>query len=374
MKQLYIGLISGTSLDALDAALTEIEGDRIALRATHSHPIPTELRQRLLSLCLPGDGEIDRLGQAEIDFAALCVQAVSDLLDLAGVDAGAITAIGSHGQTVRHRPPNATAGSGFTLQLGDPNTLAVLTGIDTVADFRRADMALGGQGAPLASGFHRFVFGATDENRAIVNIGGMSNVTLLEADGRIAGCDTGPGNVLMDTWIQSQHNTPFDRDGAWAASGHIDDALLARLMADEYLARKGPKSTGRETYNADFLARQLALAEPVPAVDVQATLLEFTASSIAAGIPPDTDAVYVCGGGAHNRTLMARLGELLGGISLHSTAALGISPDWVEAAAFAWLAHCRVHGLAGNVPEVTGARRAAVLGGIYRGANPVSPQ
>ncbi len=374
MSLLFAGLISGTSLDSLDAALTRIDGDSLQVLQTHSHPIPNTLRQQMLELCLPGDNEIDQLGQTEIDFAMLCSEAVSDLLAAAGISAGDVTAIGSHGQTVRHRPPAAGGAAGFTLQLGDPNTLAALTGIDTVADFRRADMALGGQGAPLASGFHRFAFSKTGENRAVINIGGMSNITTMSANGAISGCDTGPGNVLMDIWIQSQRGHAYDAGGAWAASGTVIGELLATLMDDAYFRLTGPKSTGREAFNADYLHQKTAQHRRADATDIQATLLEFTARTIAGGLgdSEQLDSIYICGGGAHNTALMQRLQQLAPDCNVTTTSALGIDPDWVEAAAFAWLAYCRVNNLAGNVPEVTGASRKAILGGIYSGSLPSS--
>lgn len=372
MSQLFIGLISGTSLDSLDAALTRIDGERLSIVATHAHAIPDTLRDQLLQLCAPGANEIDRLGDAELAFARLCSDAVAQLLQGNRLTAADIVAIGSHGQTVRHRPPTRAGRHGFTLQLGDPNTLAALTGIDVIADFRRMDMALGGQGAPLASGFHRFAFAATDENRAIINIGGMSNITRIDTDGAVSGCDTGPGNVLMDSWIQQQRGEDCDVDGAWAGSGRVDDTLLKILLADEYLSTTGPKSTGRETYNLDYLQQRLNQCGSIDDADVQRTLLEFTARTIVSGIDANTDRVYICGGGAHNKALMARLQALCDSVPVSSTNELGISPDWVEAAAFAWLAWCRLNGVAGNVPAVTGAQRPAILGGIYSAALPAS--
>ncbi|MFC6634474.1 anhydro-N-acetylmuramic acid kinase [Microbulbifer taiwanensis] len=367
MPDLYIGLMSGTSVDSIDAVLVDF-GDEDALKpkihTALGHPIHPPLRDAILALCAPGPSELDRAGQLDRQLGQAFAEAANTLLARAGIDPGDVTAIGSHGQTVRHRPPGTVA-SPFTLQLGDPNTITALTGITTVADFRRRDMALGGQGAPLMPAFHRAAF-ATDRNRAVVNIGGMANITELAADGSVYGYDTGPGNALLDYWIGLHQGQPFDRDGAWAASGRVHSELLNRLMADPYFAAKPPKSTGRETFNASWLEQACSGLELAPA-DVQATLAEVTAASIAEGVHlfADGGELLVCGGGAKNRDLLSRLRRRLPTWSIADTGSYGLDADWLEAVGFAWLARQTLLGLPGNCPGVTGAKQETVLGAIY---------
>lgn len=366
----FIGLMSGTSIDGIDAVLVRFSADAPSIHAAHCEPMPESLRERILSLCSPGENEIDRLGELDIEIGRLCAKAALNVMAQASVPSSEIVAIGSHGQTIRHRPYGDDP---FTLQIGDPNTIAELTGITVVADFRRRDVAAGGQGAPLVPAFHAAMFSSTDESRAVVNIGGMANVTLLPSgDSReIKGFDTGPGNVLLDAWHLRHQGTPLDRDGAWAATGEPDPSLLMRLLADPYFEEAPPKSTGREHFDLDWLEWHLAaLRKAVPPVDVQATLAELTARSIAHSLMKwgeGTKAVYLCGGGTHNSDLRRRIGKALPGVAVHSTVELGIGPDWVEAVAFAWLAQRTLAGLPGNVPAVTGAAHPVVLGGIYPG-------
>jgi anhydro-N-acetylmuramic acid kinase len=350
---LYIGIMSGTSLDGLDIALIEQE-QATRLLASHYVPMPADLRADLLALCSSGPDEIARAALAE----NYC-----QLLQEQGLESAAIRAIGSHGQTVRHEPAR-----GFTLQIGNPALLAELTGICVVGDFRRRDVAAGGQGAPLVPAFHESLFGAVGERLAVLNIGGFSNLSLIEVDQPVAGFDCGPGNVLLDAWIQACEGHAFDRDGAWAATGQVNPLLLLTLLSDPFFKGSGPKSTGREVFNLTWLQQQLATVAPCAEADVQATLLELTARTIVESLrtaQASTDALLVCGGGAHNATLMQRIAALLPGTRVESTAAKGIDPDWVEATAFAWLAHCCLEGIPANRPSVTAAWGLRVLGAIY---------
>ncbi len=366
---LYIGVMSGTSLDSIDAALCEIPADASPrLLASYTHPFPKTLRSELVSLCQPGDNEIERMGRADRELGACYAEAVAELLNAAQVDPARVNAIGCHGQTIRHRPPSASRKSeqAFTLQIGDPNTLAMHSGITTIGDFRRRDIAEGGQGAPLAPAFHRAVFASPTTDRAVVNIGGMANITLLPAGGLCTGFDSGPGNVLMDAWIRQHQGLEYDEGGHWAASGKVDANLLEELLALPYFQQaQGPRSTGREDFDKGLLAD---IPQSTAPVDVQATLLEFTARTIAAplsALPKAPSQLYVCGGGAFNTALMQRLETLLHPTIVASTQQLGIDPQWVEAMAFAWLAQRRLAGLPGNVTSVTGAAKEVMLGAIY---------
>lgn len=366
--------MSGTSVDAVDCALVNCNGPAVTLLAAHQHDIPAPIRQRIASLSRPGENEIERLGALDCELGELFAEAALTLLQDSGTPAGQIMAIGSHGQTVRHHPPSAVAGTaaGFTLQIGDPNTIAERTGITTVADFRRRDIAAGGEGAPLAPAFHAAAMAAKGINRAIVNIGGIANVTLLQGQALCAGFDTGPGNTLLDHWIQRHQHQAYDRGGQWSASGRVLPALLQDLLAHPYFSRSGPRSTGKEAFNLTWLDDCLQHHAGQDPADVQATLAELTAGSIGSGIlraAIDIDEVYLCGGGAHNHDLARRLQARLPGVRQASTAVLGIDPDWVEAMAFAWLAARTLNGLAGNAPAVTGAAGARVLGGIYPGVS-----
>lgn len=359
--QRYLGVMSGTSLDGLDIAL--IEQDRhTRLIATHYLPMPAELHAELLALCSSGADELARAALAEQRWVELAAQGIHTLLAEQQLLPEDIRAIGSHGQTIRHEPAR-----GFSIQIGNPALLAELTGISVVSDFRRRDIAAGGQGAPLVPAFHEALF-ATGQRCAVLNVGGFSNLSLLQPERPVHGFDCGPGNVLLDAWIQLQRAERFDRDGAWAASGEVIPALLQALLSDDFFQANGPKSTGRELFSLEWLQRHLAQLPPCAPADVQATLLEMTAQSIIDSLKAaqqGTETLLVCGGGAHNGTLMRRLQSLLPNARVSSTAAQGVPPDWVEAMAFAWLAHCCLEQIAANRPSVTGARGLRVLGAIY---------
>lgn len=359
---LYLGVMSGTSLDGLDIALIE-QDEQLRLLATHYIPMPVDLRQDLLGLCASGPDEIARAALAENRWATLAAQGINHLLDAQGLEPEAIRAIGSHGQTVRHEPAR-----GFTVQIGNPALLAELTGICVVGDFRRRDVAAGGQGAPLVPAFHEALFGHLGHSLAILNVGGFSNLSLIEREQPVHGFDCGPGNVLLDAWIERKQGQVFDANGAWAASGCVQHGLLKALLSDPFFAGSGPKSTGREVFNLPWLDAHLARLPVYRDEDVQATLLELTAHTIIDSLrqaQSGTEALLVCGGGAHNGVLMARLAALLPGAKVASTAAHGVDPDWVEAMAFAWLAHCCLEGIPANRPSVTAARGLRILGAIY---------
>jgi len=366
---LYLGLISGTSADGIDVALASFEPSP-RLHASLTHAYPDSLRRRVVDLA-QGDGRIalDELGTLDVEIGREFAAAAQRLLVQSGVTAHAVRALGSHGQTVRHRP---TLAAPYTLQLGDPNVIAELTGIVTVADFRRRDVAAGGQGAPFAPAFHAALLGAGDRPRAVVNLGGIANITVLAGDGEgaIIGFDTGPANCLLDAWAERHLGRPFDADGAFAASGRIDRALLARLLDDPYFEAAPPKSTGREMFHPAWLEQRLQDGS-VTAVDVQATLVELTARTVADAIrrhAPGDGPVLVCGGGVHNPVLMAALRAALAPARVESITARGIDPDFVEAMLFAWLARERVleHPVT-DIARVSGARGPRVLGAIYFG-------
>ena len=355
---LYLGLMSGTSMDGADAVLVRFSPE-FELLACSSMAMPEALREQCLDLCQPGNNEMDRSGEVDLVLGQWFADAALAALRQAGVDPADVAAIGSHGQTVRHRPGTG----GFSVQLGSADLIASLTGITTVANFRNRDMVLGGQGAPLVPAFHAAQFGKTGVRQAVVNIGGMANVTLLDGKTVSGGFDTGPGNVLLDYWHEKHNGSGPDMNGYWAASGEVDTELLAALLADPYFRQPPPKSTGREYFNSDWLALQLGAQSPR---DVQATLSQLTAASIADALTDFApQRLLVCGGGAHNGDLMQRLQQCLGKTPCESTGEVGLSPDWVEACAFAWLARARLLGLPGNAPAVTGASRPAVLGAIY---------
>ena len=359
---LYLGVMSGTSLDGLDLALIE-QGEQPELLATHYLPMPVDLRQELLALCSSGPDEIARAALAENRWANLAGEGIRQLLARQGLQADAVRAIGSHGQTIRHEPAR-----GFTVQIGNPALLAELTGISVVGDFRRRDVAAGGQGAPLVPAFHETLFGHLGKRLAVLNVGGFSNLSLIEQDKPVQGFDCGPGNVLLDAWIERKHGQAYDADGAWAASGVVQAGLLSAFLADPFFAGSGPKSTGREVFNLPWLDGHLARLPAYRDEDVQATLLELTARSIIDSLvnaQQGTEALLVCGGGARNGALMARLGQLLPEARVTSTGAHGVDPDWVEAMAFAWLAHCCLEGIPANRPSVTAAKGLRVLGAIY---------
>ncbi|WP_438482345.1 anhydro-N-acetylmuramic acid kinase [Oleiharenicola lentus] len=365
-SEFFIGLLSGTSVDGIDAALVRFE-PRVELVATHTLKFPAALQQELRALCVPGKNEIDRLGEADVRLGRAFAKAARDLLKKAKIAPEQVRAIGSHGQTIRHRPGAAAP---FTLQIGDPNVIARETGIAVVADFRRKDMALGGQGAPLVPAFHEAIFREPQGDRVVVNIGGIANLTVLPGNSAssIAGFDTGPGNTLMDAWCRRVLGKPMDRNGALAAKGTVHADLLAAMLADRYFAQRAPKSTGPEYFSMAWLQRVLPKRRIADA-DVQATLCALTAQSIADAITQQkklkNPEVFVCGGGAKNPTLMRMLAERLPDCRVDKTDALGVDGSWVEAMLFAWLARQFTRNAPGNVPAVTGASRPAVLGGLF---------
>ncbi|WP_394200026.1 anhydro-N-acetylmuramic acid kinase [Shewanella waksmanii] len=364
-KNYFIGLMSGTSMDGVDAVLVEFSHQQPHLIGTHSEPMPNGLLKGLTRLCLPGNDEINLQGSLDRAVGQLFAKAVDELLNKFNITAEQITAIGSHGQTVRHMP---NLEMGFTLQIGDPNTIAALTGIDVIADFRRKDIALGGQGAPLVPAFHQQLFAKDDTARIIVNIGGISNITYLPGSAdQVIGFDTGPGNTLVDAWIKHVHDKQYDKDGAWAASGNTDEQLLKHLLSHSYFALSAPKSTGRELFNQAWLEQQIANFGYLNEADIQSTLLDLTCHSIAndcAKLSNNAE-VYVCGGGAFNHELIRRLALLLPNQQVTTTQQLGIAPQWVEGIAFSWLAMRHHYKLSGNLPAVTGASREAILGGFF---------
>ncbi|CAJ1876687.1 Anhydro-N-acetylmuramic acid kinase [Aeromonas salmonicida] len=371
MIERYIGLMSGTSMDGIDAVLVMMDGDELRVEAALCHPWPADMAHALHALCTPGDNEIDRLGVADHQVAQEFAAATHALLAKAGLTPAAIRAIGSHGQTIRHRPQLR-----FTLQIGNAALLAALTGIDVIADFRTMDMALGGQGAPLVPAFHQALFAKPGVLRVVLNLGGIANISVLPGNaGGVYGFDTGPANTLLDGWYRRHqpHGGSYDAGGKWAASGHLIPALLEKLLAHPYFAAPWPKSTGREMFTLDWLDGELAGSTYAP-VDVQRTLQALTCHSIARQlpVPPESPGInqpktelFVCGGGAHNGPLLAELANLLPGWRIASTTELGIAPDWMEGAAFAWLAQRFIHRKPGNLPAVTGASRLAVLGALY---------
>ncbi len=362
--------MSGTSVDGIDSALVQLRSDDVTIIATYQHAIPPLIKKRIAAISHSGPDEIERLGVLDRELGLLFGAATLELLAAAQVAPAHVMAIGSHGQTIRHRPPSAaTRGpESFTLQIGDPNTIAERTGITTVADFRRRDIAAGGEGAPLAPAFHAAVLAKPGVNRAIVNIGGIANSSLLEGCELRTGFDTGPGNTLLDHWIMRHRGESYDRDGQWSAMGRVNHALLAKLLEHTYFSKVGPRSTGKEAFNLSWLDEQLDGLDMIAAVDVQATLAELTSISITRSIrnsPLHVSEIYICGGGSHNSHLMQRLATQLAPAIVASTAAIGMDPDWVEAATFAWLASRTLEGLAGNSSTVTGAAGPRVLGGIY---------
>ena len=362
----YVGLISGTSMDGVDAALVRLGDHECEMVATHSHPYPAELRARLLELSRkPASLTVDDLGRLDVRVGECFRDAANTLLELTETTASDVAAIGSHGQTIRHLPDDEWP---FSLQIGDPNVVAKGTGITTIADFRRRDVASGGQGAPLTPAFHHWLFANDAHDRVVLNLGGIANVTIFSSNGTaVTGFDTGPANTLMDAWVLEHRGEPFDKDGRWARTGSASPELLQRMLGDSYFDRKPPKSTGFEHFNLAWLRDKLRGFDVSPE-DVQATLLALTVESVATAVrahAPTANELLVCGGGIHNTELVSALGRALAPIPLESTAAHGVDPDWVEAAAFAWLASRTLQGLPGNLPSVTGAGAFEILGGIY---------
>lgn len=362
----YLGLISGTSADGVDAALVRFE-PRLEVIAARTAPYDESLRQRILGLTAARAAiALDDYGRLDSEIGVHFAATAEALLASAGVDRSRVHAIGSHGQTVRHRPHGALP---FTLQIGDPNLIAERTRITTVADFRRADVAAGGQGAPLLPGLHAAIFSDPRTPRAILNLGGIANVTVLIPGEDVLGFDTGPANCLLDAWASRHLGTIRDENGEWGASASADPTLLTTWLQDAYFSAKPPKSSGREYFNLDWLDARLDVDSN--AAVVQATLLALSARTIAAALRTQMPAafeVYACGGGVHNAALMDAIGAALPGVPVQSTSALGLDPDFVEAVGFAWLARARLRGEPGNLPSVTGARGPRQLGAIYAAA------
>jgi len=358
--------MSGTSLDGVDVAIVDFGDFPPHLLHCSTTPYTESMRQRLQSLCQSETTTLDHLYELDAELGELYAESVNQSLEFASLDRAKIIAIGCHGQTIRHSPDSATP---FTAQIGDPNRVAALTGISTVADFRRKDIAVGGQAAPLAPAFHRFLFRSDDENRALINIGGIANITSLPSDSGqpVIGFDTGPGNTLLNYWNEAHQKSPFDDAGAWARGGQVIDKLLENMIAaEDYFRLEPPKSTGTEYFNSNWLMS--FLRDEYAPNDVQATLVELTATTIAnalSGSPELPANCFVCGGGAHNQYLLERLAQKLPQCGVATTKTLGLDPDFVEAVAFAWLARERINLRSGNIPEVTRARRRAILGGIY---------
>ena len=362
----YIGLMSGTSVDAVDVAIVDLADDKINCIAAHTHPFPSSLRQAVLQLANNETNHIEVLARTDVLLGRVFAEAVQCVLKKAKLKAAQITAIGSHGQTVRHCPHDQIP---FTMQIGDPNVIAALTGITTVADFRRKDIAHGGQGAPLAPVFHRALFNQ-HQPLAVVNIGGMANLTYLPAQPEqpVMGFDTGPGNVLLDQWYHRHHRQPFDRDGAWAATGRCDKLLLQQLLADAYFQQPPPKSTGREYFNLAWLDQALQrLGDVVLPQDVQATLVNLTTQSIADAVKqfiPEVTDVVIAGGGVHNQHLINTLTKQLSHYSVKSIQTYHIDPDALEAMMFAWLAKQTLAKQNLDLTSITGGQRSSILGGI----------
>lgn len=359
-SSLYVGLMSGTSLDGVDGVLADFADGNIRSLAAAFTPFPAALRSELMALQAASENELEREALAANALALCYADCVRQLLPSSP---GPVAAVAVHGQTIRHRPE-----LGSTRQTNNPALLAELSGVDVIADFRMRDIAAGGQGAPLVPAFHEAAFGKPGLARVVVNIGGIGNISVLHGDGRVTGFDTGPGNVLMDLWIERHLGKPYDADGAWAAAGSVHGPLLEALLDEAYFRQPAPKSTGRDLFHARWLETKLARFADVAPADVMATLTRLTAVTIADAIRSEraaVDAVYVCGGGAYNATLLRDISSALGGTQVESTAALGIAPNRVEALAFAWLGYRFMQREPGNLPAVTGARGPRILGALY---------
>jgi anhydro-N-acetylmuramic acid kinase len=363
----YLGLMSGTSMDAIDATLVDFDASPLRIIAASATAFDPHLKRRIAAVLDSADhAALDELGQIDVELGRAFAETALSLLRGAGVSPGRVTAIGSHGQTLRHRPDLPIP---FTWQIGDPNSIAEMTGITVVADFRRRDVAAGGQGAPLLPVFHDQVFRSNDEDRVIVNLGGIANITILKRGAAVTGFDTGPANRLLDAWISLHQGKEFDAGGAWASMGRCDDTLLAELLNEPFLSLPPPKSTGRELFNLPWLTSKLGLPSRRPE-DVQATLQQLTAVSVGAAARKYAPgaSLYLCGGGAHNSGLQGAIARQAAPSPVATTAALGLDPDYVEAVAFAWFARRTLEGLPSSAASVTGARGARILGGVYRHA------
>ncbi len=360
----FIGVMSGTSLDGIDVVLAAIDERMVAQQASYCHPMPLQLKKDILGMCQGQSTTLSAVGKLDAQLGILFAEAVQALLTKAGLTAQDITAIGCHGQTVWHEPLGEPA---FTMQLGDNNRIAAMTKIATVGDFRRRDMAYGGQGAPLVPAFHHALLAHSTERRMVLNIGGIANLSMLLPDLPVRGFDTGPGNMLMDAWIWRNRSLPYDKDAAWALSGQVNQPLLELMYSDPYFAKPAPKSTGREYFNAGWLNKQLNKIPGIKPEDVQATLAELTALSIAEQVQlaGGCERLLVCGGGARNPLVMSRMSTLLPGTEVCVTDDFGVSGDDMEALAFAWLAFRTLSGKSGNLPSVTGASCETILGAVY---------
>lgn len=367
-SKLYIGLMSGTSMDAVDCVLIDLS-EPINVIDFINVDIPATLKLDILDLCQEqGDNQIKKLGETDVELGKLFASTVISILEKNQIGSTQIQAIGSHGQTIRHQPP-AQNSNAYTIQIADPNTIAALTGITTVADFRRKDMALSGQGAPLLPVFHQHIFKTTETDRVILNIGGIANITLLRnGDAQTIGFDTGPGNILLDSWIQKNLNQPYDKDGEWGGTGESNSELLSFMLEDSYFSSPSPKSTGREYFNLFWIEQILTdYTKEVSPQDVQATLLELTAISIAQAIKGliATGEIIVCGGGTKNTSLIQSLNTQLKSFKISSSDDYGIDSDALEAIAFAWFAHKTIHRKALDLTTITGSSKPHVMGGIY---------
>ena len=351
-------------MDAVDAALVEINDNSLRTLAYHQYPIPAAIQKEVRKVNTAAS--LHKISELDVVIAELFANAIEQLLSDCNISKSGVCAIGSHGQTILHLPEEEKA---RTMQIGDPNTIAYSTGITTVADFRRMDIAAGGQGAPLACAFHDWHFRQPGINRVVLNIGGMANITILKADQKqdVIGFDTGPGNALMDDWTQEHLGKDYDEDGSWATSGRCHKELLDILLQETYFECEPPKSTGKDDFNLAWLNRKLKQLNIKPE-DTQATLLELTAITISNAITrfaKDTEEMLICGGGIHNVAIMQRLTDLLPDMAINSTKKYGVDPDAVEAITFAWLAKQRLEGRAANLPSVTGAKMPVILGGVY---------
>lgn len=366
INQLYIGLMSGTSIDGIDAALVSFENETVELIGTTSIPIPEKIKSALKILSHGENIHIKLLGETDTQMGNLFADAVLDLLQKTNTDAKNIIAIGSHGQTIYHDP---NSNNPFTLQIGDANIIAARTNITTVADFRRRDIAHGGQGAPLVPAFHDYLFRNRTTDQIIINIGGIANITYLPIKKSIIGFDTGPGNTLLDLWCEKNCGKLFDQNGEWARSGKLNSDLLNIFLDDDYFKKSFPKSTGKEYFNLHWLEKKLSkFKKNISPKDVQNTLTELTAKTIAAAvlhIHAQVHTIYICGGGAFNLFLMERLRAHLPNTTIHTTKKIGIDPKWMEAIAFAWLAKQTIEKKSGNCPSVTGAKQKSILGAVY---------
>lgn len=358
---MYIGLMSGTSFDGIDAALMSFDNHQINIIDHHYQAYPPEIKNALLALAQQEHQSLENIFSLDAKLGHLYAQAAVNLLKKSGRNPKDIQAIGCHGQTICHMPQ---ATEPFSVQIGNPNIVAAQTGIKTVADFRRADMAQGGQGAPLAPAFHREFFHSPDVSRAIVNIGGFANVTLLPKDGTVSGFDTGPGNCFIDAWVNKHFSKPFDHAGQWASTGTLNNELLSTLLTHPHFAKHPPKSTGRDDFSFDWVNNVLGDFADISPQDIQTTLTALTAVSIAQNVG-DAQEVYICGGGALNAYLMSLIAERLPSATVNTTEALGVDPQHVEACLMGWLASCNLNHHPIDLRAITGSQQPVILGGVY---------